>query len=1010
MADREMGSELDLSRGSLYTLQPYLINKPGIKILNLSVNMLKSLPIELGDKQDMEVFKCSNNQFKEFPIVLCKLVRLETLDLAGNMLRDLPRRVGDLTKLTKVSLGWNNFKQFPVEICQASALTELHLSNNRITTVSEQISNLRQLKIFDISHNKIKTLPSFIGDLISLTSLNVSNNDIANLPDDICKLQSLKTMKATTNHITALPHHFGASLHQLTLLNVEGNPLEDPPIDICQQGIAAIKTYQDEKWGPLYDEVTDENQEPEIGVHRTETNRVSNTMVTFRKDDDINNNAGPTKQRKLSLSSTRLCDRRLIDDYALNLDLSQDGIFNFIIKPDAEKTKSVTLSDNMKFEIPPNAVNEEVTITTEVVDAPPCPVALGDHEFVVTDFLELSPDGLRFQEPIIFTLKYPDELKMDKTREIVVRTTNGNGTWSDLKTWQEGDVIKAEVEHFSGLLAVSKPRVHSFILPNIGDISVSCVDDDISVDLKAPRDTETINISMELQKIERDILLRACELVDGYQDDDVAMGNILKLHQVNGTSSKPITLSLQVPELSEPCDVTGQTGRNKGSVKVIMDHNDDNWCDVTDDVIYGVDGGKSITFKHKLPRSTCRYTTIIADPEVNVLAIAQRATSMARKRSKIVNMVLLQNVRNPHILYVDCVVKEKFESLFSRLLQIGYETRGMHPNTRDIDLPEGEKIALDIGGEHISEQRSKDNNLTFYSRRDNHVKVHVSLGNSACAANIAPGNDCVGHVHFVKADGHTFHVQNRRNSATRIDTLYFGVPKPEVFRPSGLSPISAGIRTNRDNIKGDVDIAVDILSSGLLGRDWKRLARRLGLSDPEIDILESDHSRDTREQIHQMFQKWRQKNGNKATVNMLLDALEEEEIRNLAHEIKKRLGLNRSTNPRKVKPSNLPRPKTSKRVSPSPLSLPRSSTFIFPRGNDQTADMLNPHKSTTERKQLRLPTVVEMAKSLDLTRRDHYYTNTLSTATPLALNPLPKANAARQTRRNSRKLGDIYQQ
>ncbi|KFQ56535.1 Receptor-interacting serine/threonine-protein kinase 1, partial [Nestor notabilis] len=60
-----------------------------------------------------------------------------------------------------------------------------------------------------------------------------------------------------------------------------------------------------------------------------------------------------------------------------------------------------------------------------------------------------------------------------------------------------------------------------------------------------------------------------------------------------------------------------------------------------------------------------------------------------------------------------------------------------------------------------------------------------------------------------------------------------------------------------------------------LAKQWKHCARKLGLSDPEIDEIDHDYERDgLREKVHQMLDKWAMREGVKgATVGKLAKAL-----------------------------------------------------------------------------------------------------------------------------------------
>lgn len=61
-----------------------------------------------------------------------------------------------------------------------------------------------------------------------------------------------------------------------------------------------------------------------------------------------------------------------------------------------------------------------------------------------------------------------------------------------------------------------------------------------------------------------------------------------------------------------------------------------------------------------------------------------------------------------------------------------------------------------------------------------------------------------------------------------------------------------------------------------IGAKWKRCARRLGLTDIEIDTIEHDFHRDgLSEMVHQMLNRWTMKEGSiGCTIGKLLGALE----------------------------------------------------------------------------------------------------------------------------------------
>ena len=75
-------------------------------------------------------------------------------------------------------------------------------------------------------------------------------NHLVGLPAEICHLSNLRCLWIGHNRIRRLPRDFGSlhgldwgkSVHMPSTV-IEGNPLEDPPVEICMKGIHAIEQY-----------------------------------------------------------------------------------------------------------------------------------------------------------------------------------------------------------------------------------------------------------------------------------------------------------------------------------------------------------------------------------------------------------------------------------------------------------------------------------------------------------------------------------------------------------------------------------------------------------------------------------------------------------------------------------------------------------------------------------------------------------------------------------------------
>jgi Leucine-rich repeat (LRR) protein len=74
--------------------------------------------------------------------------------------------------------------------------------------------------------------------------LDLQQNQLTALPDAFGQLTGLEALNLYGNELTALPSTFG----QLTGLEggqlfLSGNPLNSPPLEVCANGVAAIREY-----------------------------------------------------------------------------------------------------------------------------------------------------------------------------------------------------------------------------------------------------------------------------------------------------------------------------------------------------------------------------------------------------------------------------------------------------------------------------------------------------------------------------------------------------------------------------------------------------------------------------------------------------------------------------------------------------------------------------------------------------------------------------------------------
>ena len=167
-------------------------------------------------------------------------------DVVSDFIIDLSL-VGALKNLTRLDLYYNKITDLsPLQ--GLKNLTELNLGYNEITDISplEGLKNLTELKL---SWNQVSDISPVQG-LTNVTNLNLRDNDVK----DISPLQGLKNLTGLdlrSNRIKRLPPEIlelgmeiGWKRGRVEKgVNLCGNPLESPPVDIVKQGMHAIREY-----------------------------------------------------------------------------------------------------------------------------------------------------------------------------------------------------------------------------------------------------------------------------------------------------------------------------------------------------------------------------------------------------------------------------------------------------------------------------------------------------------------------------------------------------------------------------------------------------------------------------------------------------------------------------------------------------------------------------------------------------------------------------------------------
>lgn len=175
----------------------------------------------------LEQYHPTRTMLYDFPIELCKLVKLKELYLVGNRLQILPPEINNLTNLKILNVSFNLLNEIS-PLTNLKKLKYIHLAHNDLKTLP-QLNSLK-LESIVISGNEIETLRDTIGQFTNLNYLDISNNKISNFPTTITELKKLNNIHASNNNISSMVEI--CELPNLKLLILDSNKLDIIPTSI----------------------------------------------------------------------------------------------------------------------------------------------------------------------------------------------------------------------------------------------------------------------------------------------------------------------------------------------------------------------------------------------------------------------------------------------------------------------------------------------------------------------------------------------------------------------------------------------------------------------------------------------------------------------------------------------------------------------------------------------------------------------------------------------------------
>lgn len=173
-------------------LPNYFDKLKNLEYLNLSGNKFETIPIALGDLENLIEINFDHNKLIEINNIGL-LNSLERISLNANYINKFPNNIQGLKNLKKINLSNNKLSEFPVELCKLVSIKSINISNNKIDFVPSDIKKLKNLEYLNLSKTNLKKFPSELKGLSKLKELHLSGNNFK-LPSNYDPFTPYKTI------------------------------------------------------------------------------------------------------------------------------------------------------------------------------------------------------------------------------------------------------------------------------------------------------------------------------------------------------------------------------------------------------------------------------------------------------------------------------------------------------------------------------------------------------------------------------------------------------------------------------------------------------------------------------------------------------------------------------------------------------------------------------------------------------------------------------------------------
>ncbi|XP_029050098.1 leucine-rich repeat protein SHOC-2-like isoform X1 [Osmia bicornis bicornis] len=145
------------------------------------------------------------NKLTTLPPWIIELFNVTNIYLYGNMIKEIPSELCQMNQLTVLDLSSNKLEKLPSCIGCLINLKSLLLNENFIDRLPTEMNKMHNLEILSIAGNKFVVLPEWIGSLPKLKELNADNNHLKELPNRLTLSPKLSVISVCSNRLRYLP-------------------------------------------------------------------------------------------------------------------------------------------------------------------------------------------------------------------------------------------------------------------------------------------------------------------------------------------------------------------------------------------------------------------------------------------------------------------------------------------------------------------------------------------------------------------------------------------------------------------------------------------------------------------------------------------------------------------------------------------------------------------------------------------------------------------------------------